>query len=508
MLAVFRGKVLIDLRMALFNHIQRATLSYFQTTETGYLMSRLTDDVYAAQGFLAQALVSGIQNILLFIAGTIAIIYIHPKLAFICLLLLPLYLLSLIVFNKKIRGLSKVARERYAIVQRNLQELLSGIYIIKIFTKEKHSQLKLYSSIKSAFTNEIQLEITASLAGLCSMIISSLGPLLIIWYGCGEIMRGNLTVGGLLAFTSFTGYLFGPVRTLYDLNLGIQRSLPAVDRIFEILSVETEKDGKESLHITKGDISFKNVCFKYDTSHDDNNYVINSLNLDIPSGKTYAIVGHSGAGKTTLASFLLRLYLPQKGKILIDGQDISDVKLKSLRNNIGLVPQDTFLFSDTIRENIKLGKPLATDEEVETAARAAHAHDFIMQMPGGYDTKVGERGVTLSGGQRQRVAIARALIINPRILILDEATSQIDTQSENEIQKALDNISIGKTVLVIAHRLTTVKKADKIAVLEKGRIVAQGTHEELFKNSASYRELYHLLESAPNQLDNSIKNAL
>jgi len=502
---IFRGKVLIDLRMALFNHIQKAAFSYFQTNETGYLMSRLTDDAYAVQGFLANALVSGIQNILLFTAGTIAIIYIHPKLAFICLLLLPLYLISLIVFNKKIRGLSKIARERYAIVQKTLQELLSGIFIIKAYSKEKRSQLRLFSSIKSAFKNEIHLEVTASIAGLCSMLISSLGPLIIIWYGCTEIMRGHLTVGGLLAFTSFTGYLFGPVRTLYDLNLGIQRSLPAVDRIFEILSVETEKDGKESLHITKGDITFKNVYFKYNTSREDTNYVINNLNLDISSGKTFALVGHSGAGKTTLASFLLKLYIPQKGRIMIDGQDISDVKLKSLRNNIGLVPQDTFLFSDTIRENIKLGKPLATDEEVETAARAAHAHDFIMQMPSGYDTKVGERGIKLSGGQRQRIAIARALILNPRILILDEATSQIDTQSENEIQKALDNISGGKTVLIIAHRLTTVKKADTIAVLEEGQIVAQGTHEELFTNSASYRNLYHLLESHPNKQDNSIK---
>ena len=485
LLITFRGRVLFDIRLKLFEYIQKLSLSFFHNKETGYLMSRISDDVGVVQGLLADTLVSAGQSILTFIAGIVCTLYIHPRLALICFLILPLYLVCLIIFNKRIRGMSYEVRECYALLQKDLQELLAGILVIKVFTGEKRATIKILGRIKEAIRKEIKLDITATISFISSIIISSIAPIVLIWYGCAEIMRGNLTVGSLIAFNSFIGYLFGPTRNLYDLNIGIQRSLAGVERIFEMLDLQPEKEGKKEIEIKEGRVVFDNVSFSYDGREQ----VLKNISFEANFGEVVAIVGRSGVGKTTLISLIPKFYEPDKGKILIDGQDIKEVKLKSLRQNIAICSQDTFLFSDTVRENIKFGNPRVGHVEIEKAARLSYADVFIKNLTNGYETKVGERGVKLSGGERQRIAIARALIKNPVILILDEATSQLDSKSEKLIQKALANLLKNRTTFIIAHRLSTIQNADKIIVLDKGRIVSEGKHNKLYKRCSIYRNL-------------------
>jgi len=486
LLTTFRGRVLFDIRLKLFEHIQKLSLTFFHKKETGYLMSRLSGDVDAVQGLLADTLVSAGQNILTFIAGVACTIYIHPKLALICFLILPFYLLSLMVFNKRVRSMSYEVRERYALLNKDLQELLSGVSVIKAFTGEKRATIKMLGKIKEAIRKEVKLDITATIASISSILISSAGPIVLIWYGCAEIMRGNLTVGSLIAFNSFIGYLFGPTRNLYNLNLNVQRSLAAVQRIFEMLDLTPEEEGKREIEIKEGRVIFDNVSFSYNGDE----IVLKDISFDVKPGEVIAIVGRSGVGKTTLVSLIPKFFEPQKGKILIDGEDIRGVKLRSLRMNIGICSQDTFLFSDTIRENIRFANPEAKDSEIEEVAKLAYADVFIKDLPEGYETKVGERGINLSGGERQRIAIARALIKNPRILILDEATSQLDSESENMIQNALKNLLKNRTTFIIAHRLSTIQNADKILVLDDGRIVGIGRHEDLYNSCPVYKTLY------------------
>ncbi|MCK4233475.1 ABC transporter ATP-binding protein [candidate division WOR-3 bacterium] len=486
LLTTFRGRVLFDIRLKLFEHIQKFSLSFFHKKETGYLMSRVSGDVNAVQGLLADTLVSFGQNTLTFIAGIACTIYIHPKLAIICFGILPLYLLSLQVFNKRIRRMSHDVRERYAMVQKDLQELLSAIFIIKAFTGEKRSTIRLLKSVKDAIRKEVRLDITAALASISSVIISSAGPIVLIWYGCGEIIRGSLTVGGLIAFNSFIRYLFGPARALFNLNIGIQRSLAACERVFEIMDIAPEREGKNDIKVTEGKVVFENASFSYDGEE----RVLKNISFEVNPGELVAIVGRSGVGKTTLVSLIPRFYEPEEGKILIDGEDIKDANLKKLRRNIGIVAQETFLFSDTIKENIKFGNPDANDREIEEAARLAYCNEFIKTLPGGYETKVGERGVNLSGGERQRISIARAILKNPKILILDEATSNLDSESEKKIQKALEPLMKKRTTFVIAHRLSTIINADRILVLHDGKIVEVGTHKELYKENGVYKNLY------------------
>ncbi|MEO0128352.1 MAG: ABC transporter ATP-binding protein [candidate division WOR-3 bacterium] len=486
LLTTFRGRVLFDIRLKLFEHIQKLSLTFFHKEETGYLMSRLSDDVNAVQGLLADTLVSAGQNILTFIAGVGCTLYIHPKLALICFLILPFYLLSLMVFNKRIRNMSYEVRERYALLNKDLQELLSGVSVIKAFTGEKRATIKMVKKISEAIRKEVRLDITATIASISSALISAAGPIVLIWYGCAEIMRGNLTVGSLIAFNSFIGYLFGPTRNLYNLNLNVQRSLAAVERIFEMLDLAPEKDGKKEIEIKEGRVIFENVSFSYNGAEE----VLKDISFEVNPGEIVAIVGRSGVGKTTLVSLLPRFFEPERGRILIDGEDIKDVRLKSLRGQIGICSQDVFLFSDTIKENIRFGNPEAKDGTIENAARLAYADEFIKNLPQGYETKVGERGVNLSGGERQRIAIARALIKNPKILILDEATSQLDSESEKAIQEALKNLLENRTTFIITHRLSTIRNADKILVLDEGKIASIGRHEELYSTCAVYRHLY------------------
>ncbi|MDD2890673.1 MAG: ABC transporter ATP-binding protein [bacterium] len=487
LLTTFRGRVLFDIRIKLFEHLQKLSLSFFHKQNTGYLMSRVSGDVDAVQGLLADTLVSFSQNILVFIAGIACTLYIHPKLACICFGILPFYLLSLWIFNKRIRNMSYEVRERYAKVQKDLQEILSAVSLIKAFTGEKKVTIRQIKSLKEAIRKDIRLDITATVASLSSAIISSAGPIVLIWYGCAEIMRGNLTIGGLIAFNSFIGYLFAPAQGLFNLSIGIQRSLAACERIFEIMDIAPEKEGEKDIRITNGVVVFKDVSFSYD----DKEPVFENVSFKADSNEIVAIVGRSGVGKTTLVSLIPRFYELQKGKILIDGEDIKDAKLKSLRKQISIVAQDTFLFSDTLKENIRFGNSGAKDGDVENAARLAYCEEFIKEMPDGYDAKIGERGVTLSGGQRQRISIARAILRNPKILILDEATSSLDSESERLIQEALTPLMKDRTTFIIAHRLSTIRNADKIIVLDDHKIAGIGSHSELYENCPAYKQLYN-----------------
>lgn len=487
-LTTFRGRVLFDIRVKLFQHIQKLSLLFFHKKQTGYLMSRVSGDVNAVQGLLADTLVSFGQNTLTFIAGIACTLYIHPKLALVSFSILPLYILSLAVFNKRVRYMSHEVREKYANVQRDLQELLSGIFIIKAFTGEKSTAIRLVSSVKQAIKKNVRLDILSAVAGISSVIISAAGSLVLIWYGCAEIMRGALTVGGLIAFNSFLRYLFGPTHALFNLNITIQRSLAACQRIFEILDLSPEKEdrGAKPIEVKQGRVVFENLSFSYDGKEP----ILQNISWEANPGEIVAIVGRSGVGKTTLVNLIPRFYDLQIGRILIDGHDISQVTLKSLRESIGIVSQDTFLFSDSIKENIRFGKCDASDDEIIHAAKLANADEFIRKLEQGYDTKVGERGIRLSGGEKQRISIARAIFKNPKILVLDEATSNLDSESERLIQEALTPLMKNRTTFVIAHRLSTILDADKIIVLDDGKIVGQGKHHKLYKTCKVYRKLY------------------
>ncbi len=488
LLTVFRERVLFDVKMKLYEHIQGLSLRFFHKKQTGYLMSRINSDVQSLHGLLADTILTLTQSILTFIVGIGATLYLHKQLAIIAFCILPVYAITSWLFNKRIRNMSWELREKYANVQKDLQELLTGIFTIQAFSAEKSALLRIFRSTKNEAQQSVKLSILSTLYMVISSIISSAGPLVIIWYGCAEIIRGNLTIGGLIAFNSFVHYLFGPTNTFVNINLSVQRSLASAERIFDIFDTKSEiKDKKGSIEIKsiKGNVEFKDVNFTYESEK-----VLESINFCVNSGENIAIVGPSGAGKSTLVNLITRFFDPDSGRILIDGNDIKNIKIKALREKIGLISQDVFLFNDTVRENIRFGSPSVKNDKVEEAAKRANAHCFIKKLEKGYNTIVGERGVTLSGGERQRISIARAILKDPKILIMDEATSQLDSESEKLIHQAISKLMKNRTTFIIAHRLSTITNADKIIVINNGRIEQIGLHQELLKVSNLYSKLY------------------
>jgi len=484
-------RVIIDIREAVYRQLQRLSLTYFDKRQTGAIMSSVTNDVSALQAALVESMVELVTEAMILIGSLGAMFFLHWKLSLLTLITMPLVLQAINTFGKKLRKAGRVLQERAADITAILQETISGIRVIKSFAREDYETDRFKQ--ENFYNFRAQMKTSQLLATLTPVIefLSAIGVTVIIWYGGMEVIDGNLTSGALIAFLIYVVNLANPVKRLSKVYGNIQKSLAAAERVFAILDTEPDiKDmpGAIDLPEVKGHVALQHLSFAYSPGQ----YALRDVSLEVKPGQTIAIVGPSGAGKTTIANLLPRFYEATEGSILVDGKDIRTVTMQSLRQQIGIVPQETVLFNGTVYDNILYGRLDATHEEVIAAAKAANAHNFIDRMPDQYQTQIGERGAKLSGGQRQRISIARAILKDPRILILDEATSALDTESEKLVQQALDKLMIGRTSFVIAHRLSTVQRADMIVVLDKGRLVEQGTHSELLALGGLYSTLYQV----------------
>ena len=484
-------KVVIDLREALFRHFQRLSVSYFDHSRTGKVLSYMTNDVSALQGALAQNVIELSTESLTLVGSLGAMFYLHWQLALLTLITVPLVAQAMNLFGKKLRKASGTMQQRAAEITSVLQEMIVSIRLIRLFVREDYEIGRFIRENENNFSAQMKAaQLSATLTPVIEFL-AAIGVTVIIWYGGREVINGNLTSGSLIAFLVYTVNITNPVKRLGNVYGSIQRAVAAAERVFEVLDtlpeIQDDFDAKE-LPVVKGQVEFENVMFEYRSAEP----ALCNLSIKVPPGQVLAIVGPSGAGKSTIANLLPRFYDPQQGRIKIDGRDIRHVTVRSLREQIAMVPQDTILFSASIYENILYGRLDASAAEVTAAAYSANAHDFILQMPLGYDTQIGERGCQLSGGQRQRIAIARAILKDPRILILDEATSALDAESERVVQDALDKLMVGRTTFMVAHRLSTIQRADKILVMDKGRLVECGNHTELLAAGGLYCKLYSL----------------
>jgi subfamily B ATP-binding cassette protein MsbA len=484
-------KVIIDIREGVFRHLQRLSLSYYEKRQTGKIMSYITNDVAAVQGALVESMIELVTEGMTLIGSLGAMFYLHWKLSLLTLVTLPLVGQAISVFGKKLRTSSMAVQERTADITSVLQESISSVRVIKSFAREDYEIERFQKENNQNFRAQMKnSQIMATLTPVIEFL-AAIGVTMIIWYGGKEVINNNLTAGSLIAFLIYAVNLSNPIKRLSRVYGNIQKALSAAERVFGVLDTKPEIEDMPNavqLPTIKGYVAFNHVTFEYKKGEP----ALRQLDLEINPGQVVAIVGPSGAGKTTIANLIPRFYDPIEGNITIDGVDIKTITLQSLREQIGIVPQETILFNGSVHDNILYGKLDASHEEVVNAAKAANAHNFIMDMPEGYDTQIGERGSKLSGGQRQRISIARAILKNPRVLILDEATSALDTESEKLVQEAVDKLMIGRTSFVIAHRLSTVKRADLIVVMEKGRIAEKGTHTELLAAGGLYSKLYQV----------------
>ena len=482
-------RVITDLRYSLFKHLQKLSISYYDKRRTGEIMSNLTNDIAALQSAIVENFVSLVQEGLIFIGSFISMVYLQWKLTILCLVIVPLVTGTIRFFGRKLHNSGRTVQEKLADVTSMLQETIQGVRIIRSFNRTDFEIQRFQSVNESNFNATVRTIRQQSQMTPFVEFFSAFAVTAIIWYGGMSVINGVMTSGELIAFLMYAINLANPVKRVAEAVGNIQKSLAAADRVFHILDTRPdtiEKENAKELVINDGCVKFKHVKFHYNEGHP----ILEDFDFTAQAGKTIAIVGPSGAGKTTVANILPRFYDVTGGAVYIDGVDIRDVTLSSLREQIGMVPQDTMLFNTTIKDNILYGRLDATDEEIWEAVRAANAEEFIKALPQGLQTMAGDRGVVLSGGQRQRISIARAILKNPKILILDEATSALDTESEKVVQDALDKLMIGRTAFVIAHRLSTIKHADHILVLNNGRIEEQGTHEELISRHGLYYELY------------------
>jgi len=480
---------LYELRQDLFNHLQGLSLRFFDERKTGELMSRLTNDIDALLELLSSGIIS-VVNSLLMLAGVVAImLYLNYQLALVSFLSIPLMVLVTFNFRQHMRNAFRQVRKKIGEVNANLQESISGVRVTKSFGQEKRNIHQFGRvNMDNLQANVRAIDLFALFMPVVE-IVGAIGTGLVIWYGSTMVLRNAITVGTLVAFISYVNRFFQPIRSLSEIYNQLQSAAAASERIFEIMDVTPEisdpPDPVELDHIKEG-ISYESVFFAYEPGE----YVLRDINFTIEKGKKVALVGPTGAGKSTIVNLLYRMYDPNQGCIKIDGIDLREYSLESLRRKFGIVLQETFLFSATVFENIAYGRLGASREEVEQVAKAVGAHAFIEKLPHGYDTNVRERGSKLSVGQRQLVCFARALIRDPEILILDEATSSVDVYTEMALQKALDVLLQNRTALIIAHRLSTVRNADMILVLEDGQIVERGRHEQLLARDGLYRQLY------------------
>ena len=488
------SKVLYDIRDNLFDHIQRLSLRFYANNRAGEVISRVIHDVEQTKNFV----ITGLMNVWLDLATIIIVIIImfqvDVMLTIVSIILFPFYGISVKYFYSRLRDLTRKRSQALAEVQGHLHERVQGMPVIQSMAIEDYEQEQFQKQNKNFLSKALIHTSWNAKTFAVVNTITDVAPLLVIFYAGYSVVQGTLSIGEMVMFVAYIDRLYAPLRRLINSSTTLTQSLASMDRVFEFVDEKydiLDKDNPKPMRTVNGEVRFENVSFRYEEKED---YVLKNLSLNVRQGETVALVGMSGGGKSTLVSLLPRFYDVTKGKILLDGVDIKDVKVRQLRKNIGMVLQDSILFSDSIRENIALGKPDATIEEIMDAAKAANAHEFIMNLPEQYETKVGERGVKLSGGQKQRVSIARVFLKNPPILIMDEATSALDLESEHLIQESLELLAADRTTFIVAHRLSTITHADRIVLLENGEIVEQGSHEELMKKQGSYYNLYSIQE--------------
>ncbi len=487
-----------DFRNELFEKIQRLSFSYHDRNRTGQLMIRATDDVEKLRMFIGQGMLLAVQSIVLLIGSLAVLTFTNLSLTLIILPVLPVALILFMVFGRVAQSLFGEIQRRLSTLNEILQENLAGIRVVKAFVREREEQDRFDNAAERLMDQHIRVAKIFSFLFPFIFLISNLGQAAVVYWGGRQILFDTLTLGEWQKFSLYLIYVFFPVGQLGFIVAQMSQASASAKRIFEILDAEnevTDKPGAQPMSQVQGRVSFSDVTFRYFNSSEP---VLQDVSFEAQPGETVALLGGTGSGKTTIINLIPRFYDVSEGQVLVDDWDVRDVTLDSMRRQIGIVLQETNLFTGTIRDNIAFGRPDATDAEVEAAAMAAAAHDFIVSFADGYQTAVGERGTTLSGGQKQRVAIARALLTDPRILILDDSTSSVDVATEVLIQNALDRLMVGRTSFVIAQRISTVVNADQILVLDRGRIVDRGNHEELMRTSAIYTDIYHsqLVEDA------------
>ena len=486
------NKILFDIRAKMYIHLQKLSLKYYSNTRAGEVISRVINDVEQTKNFVMIGLMNVWLDLVTILIAIGIMLTMNVKLTLVTLIAFPFYAFSVKYFFGRLRDLTKERSQALAGVQSYLHERVQGMSIIKTFTLEKHEQ-KLFNETNGEFLNAaVKQTVWNAKAFAVVNTITDIAPLLVIAYAGYEAIHGRLSVGTMAAFIAYIERLYSPLRRLVNSSTTLTQSFASMDRVFELMDEEydiVDKKGATTLGLSSGEVTFSNVSFQYEK---DGHMILEDVDFRVNAGETVAFVGMSGGGKSTIISLIPRFYDVTTGQVLIDGKDVRDVTIESLRKQIGIVLQDNILFSDSVKSNILMGKPDASDAEVIEAAKAANAHDFIMELPEGYETKVGERGVKLSGGQKQRVAIARVFLKNPPILVLDEATSALDLESESLIQDSLEKLASNRTTIIVAHRLSTITHADNIFVIEHGKVVESGSHAQLMKQKNNYYNLFQI----------------
>jgi subfamily B ATP-binding cassette protein MsbA len=487
--------MITNLRNELYDSVLRRSAAFFQRHATGTLISTIINDIERVQFAMSNVLAEFLQQVFSFLFIAVAVVFMGRDLAWVLLVFVPFIIYSAVRIGRRVRSTTRRGQDQLADVQNILHETITGNRIVKAFGMESWEVARFRKAAQRLFHANLRYVAAASISSPLMDIFGAIAISLLLLLGRDRIIHHELKPSDFLAFVGLVLSMYNPARKFAVFNNSFQQALGASSQLFKFMDTEDavrEKPGAKALPRFSDSISFEDVCFSYQSDGEDSREILRNINLKIRRGEILAIVGSSGAGKSTLVHLLPRFFDATSGRILVDGRDIRDVTLSSLRSQIGIVTQDTVLFNDTVRNNIAYGQPHVPMKEVEAAARAALAHDFILALPAGYDTVIGERGVRLSGGERQRLAIARALLKNAPVLILDEATSALDSESEALVQSALHNLMHGRTVFVIAHRLSTVRRADRIVVIENGSIAETGAHEDLMKELGTYRRLYEL----------------
>ncbi len=481
--------VAYDMRNDLYNKLQNLSFSFHDQAQTGQLMTRVTSDVEMVRQFVGQGFLQLIGAMVMLFGSACVLLFMNWRLALVSLVIIPFIFAVFFRFIQTVQPLFKVVQAKLGALNTVLQENLAGVKVVKAFAREDFETKRFDRANDELLAQNITVTRAMNTTFPLIFFFANVGTFIVVWYGGNEVIGGSLSLGELVAFNTYLGFLMMPIFMLGMLAAMMTRAGASAQRVFEVLDAVSEvqdRPGAMALPPIEGRVAFEDVSFRYVGAEQD---ALNNISFEAEPGQTVAVVGTTGAGKSTIINLIPRFYDVVAGRVTVDGHDVRDVTLESLRSQIGMVLQDTVLFSGTIRDNIAYGAPDAAQQEIERVARIAQAHEFILEQPQGYDTRIGESGIGLSGGQMQRIAIARALLLNPRVLIMDDSTSSVDAETEYQIQRAMDSLLTGRTSFIIAQRISSVRSADKILVLDGARIVAQGTHEELLATSGLYDEI-------------------